>query len=74
MTKDKKMESELFLEVVKSDANNEIVVAGNREGLRHLASTILDIASKDFDGAHSHFDEHTLDRCDIPLIVRLKLV
>jgi hypothetical protein len=68
-----KMTSELFLEIVKSDSANEMLVVGNREGLKHLASAILDVASKDFDGAHSHFDEHTLDRCDIPLIIRLKL-
>jgi len=62
-----------FLEVRKGPENEGVSVNGNRNGLVHLARLVLEVAAKDFVGAHQHFDEAgELDICEVPLAVVLK--
>jgi len=65
--------SDQFLELVRSIDGSEIRINGNAQGLVHFARRVLEVAAKDFDGAHEHFDELSgFDHCDVPLIVRKK--
>jgi hypothetical protein len=51
----------------------ETVVSGNAEGLIFFAAEVLNLAKVNVDGAHSHFDEHSmLDKCERPLVVALR--
>lgn len=62
-----------FLEVRKGPQNEAISVNGNRDGLVHFARLVLEVAAKDFVGAHQHLDESgELDTCEIPLTIGLK--
>lgn len=62
-----------FLEVRKGPQDEAISVNGNRDGLVHLARLVLEVAAKDFVGAHQHFDEAgELDTCEVPLTIGLK--
>jgi hypothetical protein len=63
----------LFLELRKSSGGDGVRINGNREGLVHFARLILDVAAKDFDGAHQHFDDAgEMDTCEAPLVISLK--
>lgn len=43
------------------------------DGLVHLARLVLEVAAKEFVGAHQHFDQAgELDTCDMPLTIVLK--
>lgn len=46
----------------------------NREGLIHLAMLILDLANRDFEGAHFHLDNVIFDKCEMPLKSRMGLI
>jgi hypothetical protein len=66
--------SSQFLEVKRGPRDGAISVNGNRDGLVHLARLILEVAAKDFVGAHQHFDNAgELDTCEAPLTIVLKL-
>jgi hypothetical protein len=61
-----------FLEVRKGPAGDGVSVNGNRDGLVHFARLVLEVAAKDFSGAHQHFDEAgELDTCEVPLAITL---
>jgi hypothetical protein len=65
--------SRQFLEIQTSPDQSEVTLNGNCEGLVHFARLVLDVAGRNFEGAHAHFDASgELDRCDLPLIVSLK--
>jgi hypothetical protein len=51
----------------------EFRINGNREGLIRFARQVLQVAAKDFSGAHAHLDEaNGIDRVDLPLVICLK--
>lgn len=63
-----------FLEVRKGPRDEGISVNGNRSGLIRLARQVLEVAVKNFVGAHQHFDEAgELDNCEVPLTIGFKL-
>ena len=62
----------LFLEVRKGSQGEGVSVNGNRDGLVHLARLVVEVAAKDFAGAHQHFDDTGLDTCEVPLTIGLK--
>lgn len=60
-----------FIEVLNK--NNEIQINGNFEGLLHVALKVLEVATKNEEGTHHHFDEtELLDKCDLPIVVSYK--
>jgi len=62
-----------FLEFTKPDEENNFQIKGNSEGLIHFARSIIEVASKNMQGAHQHFDESGIvDKCDMPVTVSLK--
>lgn len=62
-----------FLEVVKSQQDEGVIINGNTNGLVRLARLVLEVAAKDFAGAHQHFDDvGELDTCEVPLTIVLK--
>ena len=62
-----------FLEIRKGAQDEGVSVNGNRDGLVHLARLVLEVAARDFVGAHQHFDEAgELDTCEVPLSIGLK--
>jgi hypothetical protein len=53
--------------------SGELRINGNSFGLLDLAVEILDIAAKDFTGAHIHLDDTVMiGRCDMPVVFALK--
>lgn len=65
--------SQHFIEFIRSSNGACLHINGNRAGLVHLAKNILDVAVKNFDGAHHHFDSVGLvDPCDMEVVVCLK--
>lgn len=53
-------------------ADGSALVSGNKAGLVGLARQILQLACEGQEGSHLHFDEVTLDQCEMPFIVRLE--
>ena len=63
-----------FLEFELSEDQGEMRINGNSQGLIHFAKMILEVAASGMKGAHRHFDTTGIaDRCDIPVVVQLKL-
>jgi len=61
-----------FLDSRKSP-EGEFILAGNFEGLIHLASTLLGLTQNTFDGKHRHFDEaNMLEENAKPFVVSFK--
>ena len=62
-----------FLEVRNELQSGGVCVNGNRNGLIHLARLTLEVAAKDFVGAHQHLDaDGEVDNCEVPLTIGLK--
>lgn len=62
-----------FLEIVKGQQDEGVIINGNTNGLVRLARLVVEVAAKDFAGAHQHFDDiGELDTCEVPLTIVLK--
>ena len=60
-----------FVEI--TSAQNEVVIAGNQEGLIYLALQLLLVAEKGYVGSHCHIDEASIaDRADVAVVFVLK--
>lgn len=65
--------SNYSLSLTKADAGNTLLVEGNTAGLVNLARMVLDVASKEFSGAHCHFDTAGIvEVAEMDLVVSLK--
>ncbi len=62
-----------FLETEMSGDGSELRINGNPEGLIYFARSVLEVVQAGLEGGHQHFDANgILDRCDRPVVVRLK--
>ena len=62
-----------FLETVKNRHDDGVIINGNTDGLVRFARLVLEVAAKDFSGAHQQFDDvGELDTCEVPLTIVLK--
>jgi hypothetical protein len=50
----------------------EVTVFANREGLMQLAAYCLDLAERQSEGSHYHFDQVSVDSADIPLVITFR--
>lgn len=56
-------------------SSREFIISGNVPGLIYLAKSILELAASGVQGSHVHLDEvGIVDRCDLPLVIRLSSV
>jgi predicted transcriptional regulator YheO len=62
-----------FIETKRDPIHGHLCINANRLGLMRMAKTFLEVAVKNFEGAHQHLDEVSgLDSCDMPLVVCFK--
>jgi hypothetical protein len=50
----------------------EVTISANREGLIRLAAHCLDLAERQFEGAHHHFDDVSVYEAEVPVIISLR--
>jgi hypothetical protein len=50
----------------------EVTIFANREGLIRLAAHCLDLAERQVEGAHHHFDGVSVYEAEVPVIISLR--
>jgi len=62
-----------FVQIIHSKTHDEVQIVGNTAGLIHIARQILEVANRQVEGSHHHFDANGIaDECDIPVVVTLR--
>jgi hypothetical protein len=61
------------VEIAKTGPKKEeVTVFANREGLIQLAAYCLDLAERQSEGAHYHFDQVSVNSAEIPLVITFR--
>ena len=61
------------IEIAKTGPKQEeVTIFANREGLIRLAAYCLDLAERQVDGAHHHFDDVSVYEAEVPVVISLR--
>jgi hypothetical protein len=62
------------IEIVRTGPKQEeeVTIFANREGLIRIASYCLDLAERQSEGSHYHFDQASVDAAEVPLVITFR--
>ncbi|QQL44619.1 Imm32 family immunity protein [Sulfuriroseicoccus oceanibius] len=61
------------IEIARTGSKGEeVAIFANREGLIQIAAYCLDLAERESEGAHYHFDETSVDAAEVPMVITYK--
>lgn len=65
--------SQQCIEIVKTGSKkDEVTIFANRVGLIQIAAYCIDLAERQSEGAHYHFDQVSVDTAEVPLVITFK--
>lgn len=62
------------IEIVRTGPvqEEEVTIFANREGLIRIAAFCLDLAERQSEGSHYHFDEGFVDTAEVPIVITFR--
>jgi hypothetical protein len=61
------------IEIARTGGNGgEVTIFANREALIYIASLCIDLAERQSEGAHYHFDEVSVDRAEMSVVISFR--